>query len=96
MHVISRKALIAFWEEFPDAEGPQRAWFKEASDAQWQNPAEMKEKYGNASIVGNCTVFNIHGNDYRLVVWINYVTQRVFVRWVGTHKDYDKLDIGAM
>lgn len=96
MHVIDRKKLRDFWVDFPDAEGPLKAWFNEATDAHWQNPAEMKEKYGNASIAGNCTVFNIHGNDYRLVVWINYVTQRVFVRWVGTLKDYDKLDIGAM
>ncbi len=96
MHVIDRKMLRDFWEKFPDSEGPLKAWFKEAVDANWKNPAEVKAKYGTASFVGNCTVFNIHGNDYRLVVWINYVTQRVFTRWVGTHEKYDELDIGAM
>lgn len=96
MHVVAQKMLKGFWEKNPDAEGALKAWYKEACDARWKNTAELKQKYGSASFVGKCTVFNICGNKYRLIVWVNYMTGRVFTRWVGTHRDYDKLDVGAM
>ena len=93
MHVISRKALKEFWEREPEAELQLRAWFAEAEDAEWKNPADVKAKYGRASILkGNRAVFNICGNKYRLVVRINYAFGRVYIRFVGTHAEYDEID----
>jgi len=95
MHVISRKTLKAFYARpgCEDAEGPLEAWFYEAKHADWQTPADIKAKYGSASFLkDNRVVFNIGGNKYRLVVKINYPTKTVFVRFVGTHKEYDQID----
>lgn len=93
MHVISRKAIREFWGEHPDAEQPLKAWFAEAKIASWTQPADVKAKYGSASILqGGRVVFNIAGNKFRLVVQINYEHFTVYVRYVGTHKDYDKID----
>lgn len=93
MHVISRKALREFWVEHPDAEQPLRAWSAEAKNASWTQPAEVKAKYGSASILqSGRVVFNIAGNKFRLVVQINYEYFTVYIRYVGTHKDYDKID----
>jgi len=97
MHVISRKMLKEFWTKCPDAEKPLRAWVKEAEAAQWANPAELKAMYGSASIVDEkCVVFNICGNKYRLVVWVHYRYGRVMTRWIGSHKEYDGLKVGAL
>lgn len=97
MHVISRKLLKDFWEAHPDAETPLRAWFKEAEDATWKSSAELKSKFGSASIIDEKrVVFNIGGNKYRLVTWVHYRHGRVMTRWIGTHKEYDKLDVGAV
>lgn len=96
MRIISRKILIYFWEQpdYRDAEQPLKAWFSEAKHADWSNPADIKEKYGSASILGNNrVVFNIAGNKYRLVVKIHYNTGTVFIRFVGTHAQYDKIDV---
>ena len=96
MRVITRSKLIAFWEhrDHFDAEAPLRAWFKEVQRAEWTNPADVKEKYASASILKNGrVVFNIGGNKYRLVVEINYCTKLVFIRFVGTHREYDRIDV---
>jgi mRNA interferase HigB len=70
------------------------AWNNKVSDANWQGPADVKRDYGNASIVGNDrVVFNIKGNAYRLVVSIDYGRRTVFIKWVGTHAAYDKIDV---
>lgn len=70
------------------------AWFHEARQAEWKNSAGVKERYGNASIVGaDRVVFNIKGNDYRLVTAIDYRRGIVFIKWLGAHKDYDKIDV---
>jgi mRNA interferase HigB len=92
MRVIARRALREFWERHPDAENPLLAWFREVERERWTKPADVKAKYGKASFVGDRVVFNIKGNDYRLIVRIDYPHQIVFVRFVGTHKDYDALD----
>ena len=93
MRIISRKAIKAHWEKRPDSEEPLKAWFKEAEDADWATPAQVKAKYGNASILKNQrVVFNIAGNKYRLVVKINYDYRVVYIRFVGTHKEYDAID----
>ena len=93
MRILSRKTLRQFWAKFPLAEEPLKAWYHEAKAATWENPAKIKERYGNASILkGGRVVFNIAGNKYRLVVWINYDFLTVYVRFVGTHAQYDKVD----
>ncbi|MBW1858149.1 MAG: type II toxin-antitoxin system HigB family toxin [Deltaproteobacteria bacterium] len=95
MHIIKRKTLVEFFEKqgFQDAKGSLEAWFYEAKHAQWASPADVKVQYGSASILkGNRVVFNIAGNKYRLVVKINYDTKTVFVRFIGTHREYDKID----
>ena len=95
MHVIKPKTLIEFYSQpnYQDAKGPLEAWYYEARHAQWASPADVKAKYGSASILkDNRVVFNISGNKYRLVVRINYNSKTVFVRFIGTHKEYDKID----
>ena len=93
MRIIARKALREFWMSNPDAEDPLLAWFREVEKEDWSNPGQVKEKYRNASFVGDRVVFNIKGNDYRLVVKINYPRRIVYVRFVGTHKEYDEIDV---
>ena len=93
MRVISRKRLKEFWEREPEAEDQLRTWFTEAEEADWQNPADVKAKYRNASILkGGRVVFNICGNKYRLIVRINYDYATVYIRFVGTHAEYDEID----
>jgi len=95
MHVIKPKTLIEFYSQpnYQDAKGPLEAWYYEARHDQWVSPADVKAKYGSASILkDNRVVFNISGNKYRLVVRINYNSKTVFVRFIGTHKEYDKID----
>ncbi len=94
MHVISRKRLREFWERAPEAEQALRAWFHEAKAATWRNSAELKKQYGSASIINaERVVFNICGNKYRMVVRINYASGTVFVLFLGTHREYDKIDV---
>ena len=94
MRVISRRTLREYWEQNPDAQGSLVAWHKEAELAEWDSPQAVKAQYRNASFPGgNCVVFNIKGNDYRLVVRINYPYRVVYVRWVGTHEEYDEIDV---
>lgn len=95
MHVISRKKLIEFYEQRgrQDAKGQFEAWYDEAKRAQWESPADVKAQYGSASVIGdNRVVFNIAGNKYRLIVRINYNSKTVFVRFIGTHQEYDTID----
>ena len=95
MHVIARKTMVSFYSRpnRQDARGPLEAWFHEAKQAQWETPADIKVQFRSASILkGNRVVFNIAGNKYRLIVKINYVTKTVFVRFIGTHQEYDKID----
>jgi mRNA interferase HigB len=94
MHVISIKMLRDFWVDHADAEEALKAWFHEAETASWRNSAELKDKYGTASIINaERVVFNICGSKYRLVVRINYASGAVFVRFVNTHRKYDKIDV---
>ena len=96
MRIISRKTLREFWErrEYADAEQPLKAWFQQASKADWASPAAIKAAHGNASILGNSrVVFNIGGNKYRLVVKVNYAYRVMYIRFVGTHGQYDEIDV---
>ncbi len=89
MHVISKKALREFWQEHIESEESLERWFAIANRAVWQNLAEVREDFLHADLVGTCTVFNIKGNDYRLITFINYRIQRVYILHVLTHKEYD-------
>jgi len=86
-----------FWEansSFADARQPLQAWFREVSRASWRSPAELKAQYRSASVPPDGrVVFNIGGNKYRIVVWIRYVSRTVYIRFVGTHKQYDAIDV---
>ena len=95
MKVIPRSTLIKFYEtpKYSDSKDRLEAWYHEAKRASWSSPANIKEKYGSASILKDKrVVFNICGNKYRLVVKINYVEQIVYIRFIGTHKDYDNIN----
>lgn len=93
MRVIAKKTLREFWHRHPGAEGPLLAWFREVAKEDWSSPAKVKERYRSASFVGDRVVFNIKGNAYRLVVLINYPFRIVFIRFIGTHEDYDAIDV---
>jgi len=95
MRIIAFRTLREFWEkaEYADSESSLRSWYHEAKNADWENANELKQQYKNASIVGEGkVVFNIKGNTYRLVVSIDYVYQVIFIRFIGTHKQYNKID----
>jgi len=96
MRIISRKTLRLFWEkpEYADAEQSLKAWFREASDAGWASPAAIKAAFGTASIVANNrVVFNISGNKYRLIVRVNYPYRVMYIRFIGTHAQYDRIKV---
>ncbi len=93
MHVIARSRLREFWEEHTDSEQPLKAWFAEAKKATWRNPNQIKALYGSASILREQrVVFNIAGDKYRLVVRISYRAQIAFIRFIGTHEEYDAIN----
>lgn len=100
MRIIARSTLVRFIDSLTGSKDHRavkaaiESWFQEVRKAQWQGPADVKESYANASIVGaDRVVFNIKGNDYRLVVAIDYRRQIVFVKWIGRHAAYDKIDV---
>lgn len=79
--------------EFADSEASLRSWYHDVKSADWKNSNELKEQYKNASIIKNGrVVFNIKGNSYRLIVAIDYEFQVIFIRFIGTHKEYNKID----
>lgn len=94
MRVIAVKTLKEYGKEFHQAEQALYSWYDEAVEADWNNSAELKAHYKNASIINSKrVVFNIHGNSYRLIVDIEYRLKIVFVVWFGTHKQYDSIDV---
>ena len=94
MRIIALKTLRLFWEQHPDAQQALQAWYRDAKRAAWKTPADIRNVYRNASIVGNNrVVFNIRGNQYRLVVAVNYTSSIIYIRFIGTHQDYDKIDV---
>lgn len=97
MRIIALSTLRAFWEKYPDAEASLRAWYALASRAHWKTPADIKADYRNASFTANNrVVFNIKGNDFRLVVAVRYSQGLMFVRFIGTHRKYDRIDVEAI
>lgn len=94
VRIVARRALREFWEQYADAEQPLRAWYHDVLQADWKSPADLKRVYGSASIVGKSrVVFNIGGNKYRLVVAVNYRYRICYVRFIGTHQAYDRIDV---
>ncbi|HZJ97563.1 MAG: type II toxin-antitoxin system HigB family toxin [Alcaligenaceae bacterium] len=93
MRVIAISTLRQFWKKHPDAEQPIKAWFDEVANADWTQPSDIKCHYANASILkSRRVVFNIKGNDYRLVVAIAYKLGIVYIKFIGTHTEYNKID----
>ena len=93
MRIIAKKTLREFWKRHPDAERPLLAWYREVKKEDWEIPASIKEKYRNASIIGgNRAVFDIKGNNYRLVTEIDYAHRLVRIRFIGTHNQYAGID----
>ena len=94
MRVIALGTLKTFWRSNKDSEQSLKSWYQEAKRARWNNPNEIKNKYIKASILKhNRVVFNIVGNKYRLVVRINYDYKIIYIRFIGTHSDYDKINV---
>jgi mRNA interferase HigB len=93
VRIIAVRTLREFWTSHADAEDALRAWYADARKADWKTPADIRSTYANASILSNNrVVFNIRGNTYRLIVTINYGYGMVYVRFIGTHAEYDKVD----
>ena len=93
MRVIAKRTLREFWNKHADSEQPLKSWFHEAGNAQWKSPNDLKKDYPSASIlIDNRVVFNIKGNKFRLIVRINYEFQIIWIRFIGSHVDYDKID----
>ena len=93
MRVISKKILREFWQKHPDCEQQLKAWFQEAGISEWKSTNDIKIEYPTASFLAdNRVVFNIKGNHYRLIVKINYDYQMVWIRFIGTHPEYDKIE----
>lgn len=93
MRVIAVKTLKTFWGKHPDAEQPLLACYDEVSKAKWKQPSEIKMHYASASVLKNRrVVFNINGNDYRLVVAVAYKVGVVYIKFIGTHRQYDAVD----
>lgn len=96
MRIIAKRTLRAFWESSPkyaDSKGSLEAWHAEVLKATWKSPQELKAQFRSASILkNNRVVFNIAGNKYRLVVTIDYLRQTVYIKFIGTHRQYDQTD----
>jgi mRNA interferase HigB len=93
LRVIAKKTLRDFWLKHPDCEQQLKSWYLEAEKSNWKNPRQIKKDYPSASFLqDNRIVFNIKGNHYRLIVRINYDYQMVWIRFIGTHTEYNKID----
>jgi mRNA interferase HigB len=93
MRVIAKKILREFWSVHPDSEDQLKSWYREASMATWTSPQHIRADYPKASILKSSrVVFNICGNRYRLIVKINYARQWVFIRFIGSHREYNNID----
>ncbi len=97
MRIIKRRTLVEFWAQHNDATQPLKAWYAEAKKAKWRTPEDIKKRYRRASIIAdNRVIFDIAGNKYRLIVKIHYNTSMVYIRFIGTHAEYDKIDAGTI
>lgn len=97
MRIIARRTLREFWEKYPDAEQPLRTWYTTVRQADWKTPSDVKRAYRTASLIGNDrVVFNIKGNNYRLVVVVVYRHHAVYIRFIGTHRAYNDINVATV
>ena len=97
MNIIARRVVLYYINQYTQAKTPLLAWYNEFSKEEFQNFNQLKAVYGNASIIGNNRViFNIKGNDYRLIVSVNFKQLAAYIIWFGTHKEYDKINTGTI
>ncbi len=97
MRIISTRTLKKYWEEYSKAKQSILSWYEEAEAAKWNNPNELKAQFRSASVINSKrVVFNIHGNDFRLITDIEYRLKIVFIVWFGTHKQYDKINVNEI
>ena len=97
MRVIAKKILRDFWEKHSDCEQQLKSWYQEASDAEWKSPIEIKSEYPSASIINdNWIVFNINGNNYRLIIKIYYDYQIIWIRFIRAHIKYDRINVNKI
>ncbi|HEX8265681.1 MAG TPA: type II toxin-antitoxin system HigB family toxin [Pyrinomonadaceae bacterium] len=89
MRILSKPKLVEFWGMFPEAKNPLENWFRTVSKADWNSFADVKNTFRSADLFGDCAVFNIGGNKYRLIAKIRYRTKKVFVRFILIHSEYD-------
>jgi mRNA interferase HigB len=92
VNVIAVRTLREFWTSHPDAEGPLQAWYAEATAADWAKPQDIKDRFPSADFVGDRVVFNLKGNTYRLIVAVYFPGRIMFIKFIGTHAEYDKVD----
>jgi mRNA interferase HigB len=97
MRIIAKRTLREFWQIHPDAEQPLKSWFREMELGNWPNLNKLKENYPSASILkDNRVVFNVKGNHYRLIVKFTFEYQTGWIRFVGTHSEYDKINANTI
>ena len=95
--VFAKSTLREFWEKFPDSEQYLKTWYDTAMSSDWKSPYDVKQTYANASILKESRiVFNIKGNSYRLIAKFNFEKQWIFIRFIGSHKEYDKIDANTI
>ena len=97
MRIFSKNQLVAFWTNHPDTEQPLKAWHAEVEHASWKTPQDIKNQYASASFVGNDrVVFNIKGNSYRLITSVAYQFGAVYIKFIGAHAEYDKVNAATI
>jgi mRNA interferase HigB len=97
VQIIARRTLRVFWDTNPEAERPLKAWYATVTKAEWAGPADVKAEFGSVDLVAdNRAIFNIGGNKYRLVVHIAYRHQKILIKFVGTHADYDRINAATV
>ena len=95
--IFAKSTLREFWEDYPDSEQYLKAWYDTAINADWRNPADVKRTYSTASILKDSRiVFNVKGNSYRLIAKFNFEKQWIFIRFIGTHIEYDKINANTI
>ena len=93
MRIYNKSTLRAYWEKHTETVTQLQTWYRKTEQATWKNPSDIKAVYSDASILpDNRVVFNINGNKYRLIVKVHYDRQKVYIRFIGTHSEYDKVD----
>jgi mRNA interferase HigB len=93
VQIVSRKTLVAFWERHPKAEAPLSNWFVAVRAADWKTSQDVRNDFKSADFVGdNRVIFDIGGNNYRLIAHVSYIFKSVLIKFVGTHAEYDRID----